>query len=909
MTIRDTLSPILRGEDAAVLDAATRVRLEQFAHEAQTKDQLVLVRDECGGRLKQPNASHGVQYLLAAACALHGEIERATQTLLALGEKLAAEKDWEALAAVADRALELEPTQAGARLLVQAHEALKKDPARLEALERAWGILSDDLELALLFAVRLGEAGEAARRREILADLLPRFAEAQRYAGLEEAALEFAEHGDMDGIFRLMLTLPKLAEQGAFAECRTLLDIAFPPIAKAKAAGSVYEVVRDVTRRALAAKGVAAAEPFRKALVASLREGPATQLPDPERVIRESGLEDAKTPLDQALDRYDRTAALAPGRAVHHASFGAGRIAGNDGENVFIDFAHSKNHRMPFAAAQRTLSPIADDDLRLIRVTEPAELKRLIAEEPATVILRGLSALGGEADAAKLKMFLVGAEVIAAKDWTAFWRKAKPAVEKDPRVDSSRAFEQRYRVALPGAAAAAAAGGGDDAPLPAMEPRKPVRHELSKVRKFLAQHPSLEKPLAQRFGKIIERAMLDPEGERGDRARAGIYFSRWYPARVAEWTEVLKQLWEQGLEISDLAGEDEQLTLLESSHVAGVEADAILSGLDSRYSAVRERAARYQAELDLQGRAVLRRTMLHHATRYPSAVLRLVEDTVDTGEKPGDAWRLLVAALALIEDKPKPSTAEKVLRWLEPGGAFEKMLAGLPRPDETHLKIRVMLRQWRSSDRFLFPVLEAMKRLGLGEEVDWLAHHRQQKTDKLFESVGKQADDVEIPFMTRATWGRLQKELERLERELRTTIPATIQKARELGDLKENAEYHSAKLKQANVSKLVASLQLRLAKASFVDDAEHKDGVVGMGSEVTLESDDEVTTYWILGEGEHHHGRHVISFQSAVGRALMGKGIGDETEFGEGEQRRKYRVVSIERRLPPAEEDAEASTH
>jgi len=150
--------------------------------------------------------------------------------------------------------------------------------------------------------------------------------------------------------------------------------------------------------------------------------------------------------------------------------------------------------------------------------------------------------------------------------------------------------------------------------------------------------------------------------------------------------------------------------------------------------------------------------------------------------------------------------------------------------------------------------------------------------------------------------------VERLERELRTTIPASIQKARELGDLRENAEFHSAKLKQANVSKLVRSLKLRLARARFVDDAEYKDGVVGLGTEVTLESDDEVATWWILGEGEQHHGDHVVSFQAPVGRALVGRTIGDEVELGEGERRRRYRVVSVERRLPPAENAASGST-
>jgi transcription elongation factor GreA len=157
--------------------------------------------------------------------------------------------------------------------------------------------------------------------------------------------------------------------------------------------------------------------------------------------------------------------------------------------------------------------------------------------------------------------------------------------------------------------------------------------------------------------------------------------------------------------------------------------------------------------------------------------------------------------------------------------------------------------------------------------------------------------------MTRATWGRLKKELERLERQLRTTIPETIRKARELGDLKENAEYHSAKLKQKTMSAQAAMLQQRLARARFVDDATITDGVVGLGTEVVLEGEREMMTYWVLGEGEQHHGDHVISFQSAVGRVLMGHAIGDEIELSleaDGNSRR-YRIVSVEKKLPPEE--------
>jgi transcription elongation factor GreA len=561
---------------------------------------------------------------------------------------------------------------------------------------------------------------------------------------------------------------------------------------------------------------------------------------------------------------------------------------------------------MPYAAARRTLTLLPEDDLRLLRIARPEEYKRLLADEPAEILARALKALGGAADAQKLKVFLVGSGLVPATEWTVFWRRARAAAPKHPGIDHARAFEQHYRLtpARPATTAAAseAGAGPDTTPLPGLEPRKSVKSNLQKLRKFLIQHPQAEAALAQRFGRFVQRAMADEQGDRSDRARAGLYVARWFPERAAEWAAVLQRLWDQGLAITDLTNEDEQLAVLEASHVAGVDADAILSALDSRFSAVQLVAQRIRDALDEGGRAMLERTLLQHASRYPSAALRLIEEAVGAaGRERAQGWLVLWAALALIEERPKPSVADKVMRWLEPEGAFDRLLAGTECPNEARLKIRVLLRQWRSSDRFLFPALEALQRLGLGDEAETLRAHRQRRADKLFDRVGQQVEEADVPVMTRATWDRLQSELERLEKELRTTIPATIQKARELGDLRENAEFHSAKLKQANVSKLVAALQLRLARARFVDDMEYRDGVVGLGAEVVLESDEDVQTWWILGDSEHHHGTHVVSFQAPVGRALMGRAIGDEVALGEGDQQRRYRIVSIERKLPPRE--------
>jgi len=926
MPVRDALPAVLRGEIGADLSASARTQLETLAHDAQAEKRLTWMRDELGGRLKQADPSWGVSYLLSAVCALNGEVERAQQTLLALGEKVLAKKKWEPLAAIAERSLSLVQTQAAARLLVEAHEGLGKDPDRLDALSRAWAIMPDDLELAQKLAKRLGDAGRGDDRRALLGDLAPRFAEEARYDELESAADELAEHDDWEGLLHVAAALPMLAGKGAFKEARDIADIAVTGLAKSKRAGGALEPLRKVVAAAVAAKGEAGAEPFRAAMTEALKQGPGSQVPKLDEAVAQSGLADGETPLPKAIEAFDTIASLAPGRGVLHDGFGPGRIVSNDTVTIVVDFMKSKGHKMPYVAARRTLMPVAEDDIRLVRFTNPAEVTRLRNEDQGGMVVSALKCLGGAADANRLKLFLISTDLVPAKEWTAFWRKAKSAAEKDPRIDHARAFEQFYKLAperrfaggpaggapgsagVGGAQGSSVAGGYDDsAPLPALEVRKPAKTNLGTIRKFLAQHPTLEEALKGRFGRFVKKLTLDPDADKADRARAGLYFGRWFPEQRPVWLGVVRSLWGLEISVSDLTFEEEQLAFLADSRAAGVAAEAILSALDSRFAAVREAAEKDRATLDDTGKAQLRRTLIDRAVHYPAAMLRLIEDEIASGKGPEDAWRLFIAALQLIEERPKPSTGEKVLRWIDQGGEFPRMLAGVTPPNEARLKLRVLLRQWRSSDRFLFPALDAVARVGMPDEKQWVLDHRQKKTDALFSQVGEQAEEFDTPVMTRATWSRLQRELEELERELRTTIPQTIQKARELGDLKENAEYHSAKLKQSNAQKRAGSLQLRISRARFVEDAEFREGVAGLGTEVVLESGGETTSYWILGDGEHHLGEHVISHQTPIAKAILGHGIGDSLELGEGEERRTWRVRSVTRRLPPAETPSSAS--
>ncbi len=129
----------------------------------------------------------------------------------------------------------------------------------------------------------------------------------------------------------------------------------------------------------------------------------------------------------------------------------------------------------------------------------------------------------------------------------------------------------------------------------------------------------------------------------------------------------------------------------------------------------------------------------------------MIEEILEQRLDADDTWRLFLAALQLIEEKPKPSTAEKVMRWLEPEGAFERLDVE-PCPEDMRLRIRVLLRQWRSSDRFLFPALDAVERLGLAEEAQAVLDAPPEEHRQAVQSVGEQAEDFDVPVMTRATW-------------------------------------------------------------------------------------------------------------------------------------------------------------
>ncbi|MBV9505947.1 MAG: transcription elongation factor GreA [Acidobacteriia bacterium] len=124
---------------------------------------------------------------------------------------------------------------------------------------------------------------------------------------------------------------------------------------------------------------------------------------------------------------------------------------------------------------------------------------------------------------------------------------------------------------------------------------------------------------------------------------------------------------------------------------------------------------------------------------------------------------------------------------------------------------------------------------------------------------------------------KLQEEIAALEYELRNELPREILKARAHGDLSENAEYHAAKDRQGFVNARLNQLKQRLAEVAMIDFTKIPRNRVGLGSTVVVMDSqrDEEITYNLVTSEEADAANGKISTTSPIGRALLGKEVGD----------------------------------
>ena len=143
---------------------------------------------------------------------------------------------------------------------------------------------------------------------------------------------------------------------------------------------------------------------------------------------------------------------------------------------------------------------------------------------------------------------------------------------------------------------------------------------------------------------------------------------------------------------------------------------------------------------------------------------------------------------------------------------------------------------------------------------------------------------------------KLQEEIQALEHELNSELPKELKRARALGDLSENAEFHMAKQRQDYVGARLAQLKRRLAELSMVNYSNIPKDKIAFGSKVVLydvDRDAEIE-YKLVTSEEADVSKGLISTTSPIGRGLMGKKTGDAVKIATPNGAREFEIRAVQ---------------
>ncbi len=150
-------------------------------------------------------------------------------------------------------------------------------------------------------------------------------------------------------------------------------------------------------------------------------------------------------------------------------------------------------------------------------------------------------------------------------------------------------------------------------------------------------------------------------------------------------------------------------------------------------------------------------------------------------------------------------------------------------------------------------------------------------------------------FLTSEGYLELETELNYLKTEKREEVLNTLKEARALGDLSENAEYTAAREDQGKLEARIKEIENILEHSSIIDDGNSEEGVVSIGSTVSLQYDgeDDVEEYRIVGSQEADPFNNKISNESPIAHAILNKKVGSVVEVSSPDGVYKVKIVKV----------------
>jgi transcription elongation GreA/GreB family factor len=586
---------------------------------------------------------------------------------------------------------------------------------------------------------------------------------------------------------------------------------------------------------------------------------------------------------------------LKPGTFCLHKSWGFGRVSEWNLllNQIVIDFAGKKSHPMQAEYAAENVTPLAPQHFLARKATDLASIKSLAEEDPPALVRNILESLDGKATAQQISEWLVG-DVFTETEWKRWWESTKKALK------ASGVFSVPAKKSEPIQIRGEGVSHADellDAFNKARQPKAQIA-ALEQIIKSCDQFREPEKQL-QPILTTIENMTVRNQKMHPEFAFELIIARDDLIGRVSSLhtTHI-------GLTLSTLILEEDRRLISVLAKLPAAKEKRILQalptalgprwterGLDLMQQSHGRMVAQIPRILSEAGKHDELRTMLERSIREHSATSEMLAWLCSERKQWSElvTQELLGAIFAALE-REQHHTAGRTGKLYRILVEDRQLLGDIFRKSDVSTA-----RDW-------------MRRLQLSHLFDELTKRsllaRLVKVYPELESMITGAQTQEEAASLIVSWSSLERRKAEYEEIVKTKIPENTREialARSYGDLSENFEFKAAKQMQSVLMRRKTELEQMLHNARGTSFENVDTSRVSIGTIVTLREGetDKEETYTILGAWDGDPDRHIISYQTAIGQALLGHEIGETISLNtEHDDSAQFTIVSIQAAPP-----------
>jgi transcription elongation GreA/GreB family factor len=587
----------------------------------------------------------------------------------------------------------------------------------------------------------------------------------------------------------------------------------------------------------------------------------------------------------------DQLQELKPGTFCLHKSWGFGRVTEWNLllNHVLIDFPGKKAHPMQLSYAAENLTVIPPAHFLAKKATDLPGIRELVKKDPVALMRNILESLGGSATVAQISQMMLG-DIFTEPEWKRWWDSTKKLLNKEGYF--SIPTKKSEPIQLRGEKVSRA-----DELIKFFNQTRQPKEQVAALEQIIKFHHEFDKPETQ-LQPIV--TAIENVAARNQRLNAPLAFEL-----VIARDDLLAR--SPTLKTTNLSLSLTRLIVDEQARLV-----AILPKLP----AAKERRV-LQALPAALGPAWTTRALQLMLSNHARAVMQLPRVFAEEGKQ--DELRAFLERG--IRDH---SVTSEILVWLckERAGEWRSLimpdllgaiLSALERDQHNENSRGSKLRDLLLDDRELIPDMfegaelgvarDAMRRLMLTPVFDELTKRsllaRILKLYPELESVitGEQKEEKREGLVV--SWSSLEKRKAEYEELVNKKIPENSKEigvARSYGDLRENFEFKAAKEMQAVLMRRKSELEMALHNARGTAFESPDTTQVSIGTIVGLRDSDsgKEETYTVLGAWDGDPDRGIISYQTAIGQALLGHKLGEVVTLSDHDETRRFAIISID---------------